>query len=267
MLGFLLDRLDATGVGRKALVIITADHGQAFFEPGANRHQADPRSWPQLATAPLFIRYPGQRRSRTDLRRVRTWDFVPTIADVVGVKIPWRVRGVSIRHQDGKVDQDTVTISRRTAPPIVAPISRWAAELRRQRIAQARRFGTGNHSLYAIGPHRDLVGRPVRSLRTKRSRYHTPLFDKTFFAMVDPASPFTPSNVAGRIDGGSLPHGLPVVVALNGRIAQTGETVRVPHDRQAYYTVMVDPKLFRKGRNTVKVYLLRRGVLLPLGGT
>ena len=269
MLGYLLDRIDReTSVGRKALVIITADHGQAFFAPGRDRHVADEETWPQLATAPLFIRYPGQKRGRVDRRRVRTWDFVPTIADVVGVRIPWKVRGVSILDQRGQVDQDTVTVSRREGPPIVAPLRRWAAELARQRRAQARRFGTGARSLYDVGPRRALLGRRVSTLRVGRpGRLRTPLFDKTFYADVRPRSPFIPANVAGRIDGGSLPRGLPVVVAVNGRIAQTGRTARLPRDARAYYTMMVDPRRFRRGRNEVRIYLLRGGLLIPIGGT
>jgi len=50
-------------------------------------------------------------------------------------------------------------------------------------------------------------------------------------------------------------------------IAATGETVRLRHDRRAYYTMMVDPRRFRDGRNSVKVYLLQGGALVPLGGT
>jgi hypothetical protein len=268
MLGFLLDRLHRRGVWDKALVIITADHGQAFGVPGANRHVADARTWPQLATAPLFIHYPGQDHGRVSPKRVRTYDFVPTIADVVGAKIPWRVRGTSILHQDGKVPQHTLAVETRPGGKIVAPMSRWAASLRRDRRRQARLFGTGSRSLYDIGPRRDLLGRRVSSLHVRRQgRLRTPLFDKTFYPDVDLRSVFVPANVAGRIDGGSLPRGRTVVVALNGRIAATGKTARLPRDPHAYYTVIVDPARFRQGHNDVQIYLLQGGALLPLGGT
>jgi hypothetical protein len=249
---------------------VLADHGQAFFEPGSNRHVADKRTWAQLATAPLFIKYPGQTKGVVSTKRVRTYDLVPTIADVLNVKIPWKVHGKSILDPHSGVNQKVVTISQRTGPPpIVRPISAWERELAKQRAHQIRLFGTGSDArLYDIGPRKDLHGRRVADLPvTKRGLYSTPLFDKTFYPDIDLRSNFLPTNVAGRIDGGVLPRGLPVAVAVNGVIAATGQTVRLPNDPKAYYTMMVPPWRFRQGRNTVEIYLIRGGSLVPIGGT
>ena len=45
---------------------------------------------------PLFIKLPGQRRGRIISRPVRTIDLLPTIADVLGIRIPWHVDGRSL---------------------------------------------------------------------------------------------------------------------------------------------------------------------------
>ena len=46
-----------------------------------------------IARVPLFIKYPGQRGGSVDSRIVRTIDIFPTIADVLGIRLPWAVDG------------------------------------------------------------------------------------------------------------------------------------------------------------------------------
>jgi hypothetical protein len=194
---------------------------------------------------------------------------VPTVADVLGAKFPWKVKGKSILDPHSGVSQKTVTITERAGPTITRPIAEWERMLDARRREQIRLFGTGSEArVYDIGPDRQLHGKRVSTLRVlPRGRYSTPLYDKTFFGDMQPDSPFFPTNTAGRIDGGSLPRGLPVAVAVNGVIAATGRTVRLPHDRRAYYTMMVPPWRFHAGRNRIVVYLIRGGALLPIGGT
>lgn len=270
LLGHLIQRLKDEGIYDRALVMVFADHGQAFFSPGANRHQADDHTWPQLGTAPMFIKYPGQTRGAVSQRRMRTYDLVPTIADVLGAKIPWKIKGRSVLDTHSGVNQRYITITeRKHTKTITRPMSEWKRMLDAQRAHQIRLFGTGTDAaLYDIGPRKDLHGRRVSTLSVApHGRYSTPLWDKPYYRTIDLHSSFLPSNIAGRIDGGSLPRGLPIAVAINGRIAATGRTVRVAGFRKAFYTVMVPPSSFRQGRNTVEVYFIRGSTLVPIGGT
>ena len=93
----LLRRLEATGLYDRALVIVTADHGVSFEPKGLMREVA-PQNLADIAGVPLFVKYPGQSRGRIDDRDAKTIDIVPTIADVLGVTIPWHVDGVSLRR-------------------------------------------------------------------------------------------------------------------------------------------------------------------------
>lgn len=77
------------GLGRLAppedlLVVITADHGEEFFEHGAMRHL---QMYDEVMQIPMFLRWPG--RIPGDVRvttPVSLVDVVPTVLDLVGAE-------------------------------------------------------------------------------------------------------------------------------------------------------------------------------------
>ena len=93
LLGQIFDRLDAADAFDDTLVVVTADHGEAFIpgEPdrGLSEENADKIAW-----APLLIKAPGQGQGRIDDANVQAIDILPTLADMLGVDIPWDVDGI-----------------------------------------------------------------------------------------------------------------------------------------------------------------------------
>jgi hypothetical protein len=86
------------GLYDKSLVIVVADHGISFRHLDLSRkvvpgHAANV---PAIAFPPLFVKYPDEHEGRIVDRHVETIDIVPTIADAVGVRIPWKVDGHSL---------------------------------------------------------------------------------------------------------------------------------------------------------------------------
>ncbi len=49
----------------------------------------------EVAPIPLFIKAPGQRAGRVNRAYARTIDIVPTMADILNVRINWRAHGRS----------------------------------------------------------------------------------------------------------------------------------------------------------------------------
>ena len=94
LLGRLIDRLQQTGLWDKALIVVTADEGDSF-RGGDFRRNPSKTNLSTVAFIPLFVKLPGQTRGRVIDRRVTTVDILPTIADVLGVKVPWRLDGSS----------------------------------------------------------------------------------------------------------------------------------------------------------------------------
>ena len=95
LVGHLLDELEAADRYDESLIVLTADHGAAFVggEPMRGVSEANAA---QVMWTPLFVKVPGQQEGTVDDRPTETIDVVPTIADVLGVDIPWDVDGTSV---------------------------------------------------------------------------------------------------------------------------------------------------------------------------
>jgi hypothetical protein len=78
-----------------ALVVVVADHGVAF-EAKQNRRLVTNANMPEIASVPLFVKAPGQRRGRISDEPARITDVFPTIGDWLGTG--WTGQGQSLRR-------------------------------------------------------------------------------------------------------------------------------------------------------------------------
>lgn len=96
LVGELLAALEDAGLYDRALLIVTADHGAAFA-PNASRRQPARMPHPEeVVGVPLRVKPPHRRDGRVSLRNVETIDVLPTVAEVLGIAIPWPVDGCSL---------------------------------------------------------------------------------------------------------------------------------------------------------------------------
>ena len=93
LVGLMIGQLERSGLYDDALVVVCADHG-ASFTPGTEMRVASEETLDEVAFAPLFLKPPRHRDGRVDDSNVMAIDLLPTIADVVGVDVPWQVDGV-----------------------------------------------------------------------------------------------------------------------------------------------------------------------------
>ncbi len=94
LVGKLIDRLKEQGLYDKSLVLMTADHGAGFSSTVKSRSLGGGNE-PTLMWVPLFVKAPHQTRGRVDDRNWEHVDLLPTIADIVGLSVPWKVDGFS----------------------------------------------------------------------------------------------------------------------------------------------------------------------------
>jgi arylsulfatase A-like enzyme len=80
--------------GPRTVVIVTADHGEAFGEHKSTFEHGY-TLWEVLTRVPLLIRVPGLPPARVDARRSHI-DLARTICELVGVKPPESFRGESL---------------------------------------------------------------------------------------------------------------------------------------------------------------------------
>jgi arylsulfatase A-like enzyme len=98
-----LQRLD---LWDKTLVLITADHGEAFGEHDKYYHGLN--LYDEVVRVPLIIKPPrSSLRGRLIDSQVRNVDIMPTIMDYCGAPIPGDIHGISLRpFMEGKRLQD-----------------------------------------------------------------------------------------------------------------------------------------------------------------
>jgi hypothetical protein len=164
VLGRIVRRLRATGLYDRALLVVTADHG-VNFRAGQKRRPLSPANLQDIAYVPLFVKLPHQTRGRVVLRPSRNIDILPTIAGALRVPIPWHVDGHSLLGPR-PAERDVVLIKdhgkRFTVPQARLEALRVLA-LKRQLAL----FGSGEatSTLFAVGPDRELLGRPFEGGR------------------------------------------------------------------------------------------------------
>jgi choline-sulfatase len=79
--------------GKRTLIVVTADHGEAFGEHKQWRHGFE--LWEPLVRVPLFFFAPGLNAKRIGAPRSCV-DLAPTVLDVFGVAAPKSMRGRSL---------------------------------------------------------------------------------------------------------------------------------------------------------------------------
>ena len=254
MIGQLVARLKQVGIYDNALIVITADNGESFLHPNHDRHVADPTTYTDIASAPLFIKLPGQAKGGYDDRHVSTFDIVPTIAAAAGLELPWKVEGRSVlQHGDPR----PVAVYREQGKKGNVFRTSLANYDRARRAALRRKTDLFSHGLFEIGPHPELIGKPVAGLGQELAPASATLNPELTKALrnVDPNGSFVPANLAGRVTG--MGSGTPVALALNGEVAAVGWSARLRGDKRVYFSFFAPPEKFRKGANSAKIYKIR----------
>jgi hypothetical protein len=258
LIGRLIDRLEQQGLYDRALVVLTADNGEAFGKLGHSRHETDDATVAGIASTPLFVKLPGQRRGAYSDLHVRTVDIVPTILGVLGIRAPWPVAGRSFLSP-GYRPAPTVTVDgHRNGHESKVTLS--LAEYRRRAAAdlaaKERVFGGDP---YAVGPHTELLGRRVAPRAGPATGLRAGLIAPGRLDAVDTDAAVIPAAVTGRLTGPAARAGLPLALALDGRIVATGSSARLENDAHTYFSFMVPPTAFHDGRNVPAVYLVTAG--------
>ena len=97
-IGQVLDRLKESDLFDRCLLIVTADHGVSFH-PGHSRRLPDADNLSDILSVPLFVKLPGQLNGTTDDRNIESVDLLPTVAEVIGVRLVEPIDGTSVSDE------------------------------------------------------------------------------------------------------------------------------------------------------------------------
>jgi arylsulfatase A-like enzyme len=103
-LGRLLDALREAGLWDDALIIVTADHGEEFFEHGTKGHKNN--LFVESVHVPLLVKYPGGGRTGRDGRLVSLVDVAPTVLELAGAHASRPLHGRSLLEPAPPLDRD-----------------------------------------------------------------------------------------------------------------------------------------------------------------
>jgi hypothetical protein len=165
LLGELMERMRSTGAWDRALFVVLADHGVSFWE-GESMRWLDGSDHPEdLIRIPLFIKAPGQREGRIVREPTLTVDVLPIMAAHLGVDLPWSVdgcvRGLASSPACAESEARERIMDRHDEfQPVPGDLLQRRATFERRQAL----FGSRDASLYAFGPHRDLVGQKTAAL-------------------------------------------------------------------------------------------------------
>jgi hypothetical protein len=254
VLGKIMSRLKSTGLWRRSLVILMADHGVSF-RPGGHRRYVDSRNVGDIAPIPLFVKYPGQTRSSVDDLRARSIDILPTIADVLRVNPGWKFDGTSLRARNRR-SPATVVVRSYTGDVVRAAWDDVAAGQRKTLAWKTRHFGSGVDSVFAAGRYRRLLGKAVEAVPAWRTDTIRVDLDRSSTVRFDPRSSATPSRVSGALHGVAPGDDLKIAIAVNGRISVVTNVLEVDGERPTFSTFVPDAA-FRPGENAITILALR----------
>jgi hypothetical protein len=193
---------------------------------------------------------------------------VPTIADLIGVEIPWRVDGVSVlgapRPEFPRRFYQWDPIWRDPEPGVLfakrGEFLTFPAEPNFAKVLNARAAPAGGDPRlrpYRNGKYGALIGSPVDRLVDRGETGATRLFvpDPRAFANIDPTARRAPwAYLHGVVaDLGRERH---LAFAVNGVVAGVTSAAPIPGSENGYYSVSLPPSLFRKGRNPLTAYVI-----------
>jgi len=221
------------------------------FRRGHDRRLVRAANVEDIAPVPFFVKAPGQRRGRISDKPLRTVHLLPTLADLLGARIPWPIDGRSARAPSVAAQRQRRIIAKKFRH--VYPVDTPGYE-RERRAALARKLGLFGDDIYSFGPRSDLLGRRVTELSPLPATGAQALVARPErYRNVDPESGFLPARLVGRIEPGRPGGGRALIVALNGRVAATGRTFTLEGADDEQFSVLIPERKLRRGANRLEL--------------
>lgn len=257
LLGRLVQRLKDQGLYDRALLVVTADHGVAFTPRRPFKAIMD-STIPGIVPVPLFVKLPEGRRGGTvSDRNVQSVDVLPTMADALGVTLPWRSTGASALGDATAPEEKTLYYNgardRRTLPASVQPQVTDFVERKLALFGPAAQAGVWRQS---GAPAPDLIGRNADALAVgPRSTLRVRLIERWRYDEVDASSGFVPALVQGQVLGErGATRRWPLAIGVNGVIRATTWSAASAVSPIGHWSGVIDPSAFVEGPNAITIY-------------
>ncbi len=221
LLGTVTDRLKSEGLYDESVMLVTADHGQGFTR-GDRTRALGPYNAPQLMWVPTLIKAPHQAQGRIDDRNWEHVDLLPTLADLVGLTVPWKVDGFSQLGAPARARTEKRFYNHpgdlhvRPGPPNFEQVLQGVTDT----LVKAKQHG--DRGFYEFGPHGGWVYKPPTAIGpAAKTGGVARIEDWDLFKNIDPKAKLIPSLISGRVTSGTPPPGSVMVYTVNGQVGAT----------------------------------------------
>ncbi|MEA2023475.1 MAG: sulfatase-like hydrolase/transferase [Actinomycetota bacterium] len=250
----LIAELEEAGLYDETMIVVLADHGITVRPDTRHRRVVTEETVGDVAAIPLFIKRPYHGQGEIDDYRAETVDVLPTLADVLGIELPWTTDGISLFGDD----RPERTESRIEGTEGTIVIGADGSEARAVAARKIDHFGTGGPFGLAPPGHADLLGRRIEEFEVQSGAGITArVRDLSAFGAVDVDGPSVPAWISGTINKDGDDHDdLVLAVVVNGRIAAVTRSDET-EDGKTEFGAMIRPDAFVDGKNDVDLVLIR----------
>lgn len=251
----LIARLEEAGLYDETMIIVLADHGITVRPNTRHRRVVTDETIGDVAAIPLFIKRPYHEQGGIDDYRAETVDILPTIADVLGIDLPWATDGMSLFGEDRPERIE----SRIEGAEGTVVFGADGSEARAVAARKIDHFGSDGPFGLAPPGHADLLGRRIEEFDVQPSdTMSANVRNITEYDIVDVDGPSLPAWISGTIkrDGAHGDDDVVIAVVVNGRIAAVTRSDET-EDGKTEYGAMIPPEAFVDGKNDIGLILVR----------
>jgi hypothetical protein len=243
ILSDVIDRLRQLGTYDDTLLIVLSDHGTIMRNNIEARRAITPDTVDEMAPIPMFIKLPGSTSGSIDDYRAETLDLLPTIADVLGINLPWNTEGVSL--VSGARPQRTQSVV--NPSNVVMGVDGETTWL----TAAARLERFGNDGIFNIGPEGSaaLLGSRIATLEPSTRQSTARVGNLRAFSDIDLGAELLPVHLRGTVSGQDATSSTLIAVSVNDTVVAVTRTF-VQNDSVRFH-VLIPPSSLVDGANVV----------------
>jgi hypothetical protein len=214
---------------------------------------------------PQFVKAPNQDSGTVDDRNWEQVDLLPTVADLAGIQVPWKMEGASQTGEPTRTRTDKWWYDVHGHRQVRDGPANWAQVLKGTTDTLVR-GSEGIRGLYRFGTSADLVYRAPASVGPIGGAPGTAVLDdRRPLGEIHPGSGMVPALVSGRLTS-PPPPGATVLVAVNDRIGGGSEPFpERPGEPAVRFAVLTPDFLWKPGdgQRQLQLYLLHRSDGVP----
>lgn len=253
ILGRILDALEKKGILKDSLLVVTADHGEAF-KSGEPSRAAKPGNLDEIIFTPLFIKQPGQLQSKIDDRNASLIDVLPTIAEGLGSKIPDAVDGISLLGPE-RIANDKQLFPGQSSTPLVRTLGELSAS--RSFARKASWFAPDPAGTFFPKEWSSIHHKNPKSLNpgpASNLKYRLPR--RAEYSQVSLKTDSLPAILEGSVvDEKELAQQYLLAIVLNNKIVAITGTDGTA-ERSKLFSTIIPETDFIEGNNSIEIYLL-----------